>query len=52
MPVETPAPWAGRLARLRGELERARIDALIVIHPPNLRAAGLEAAIARGSARP
>src|SRR4051812_14742152 len=37
MPVETSAPWAGRLARLRAELERARVDALIVSHPPNLR---------------
>jgi len=37
MPVDTSAPWAGRLARLRGELERARVDALIVSHPPNLR---------------
>ena len=37
MPVETSAPWADRLARLRAELERARMDALIVSHPPNLR---------------
>ncbi|MEO7274129.1 MAG: aminopeptidase P family N-terminal domain-containing protein, partial [Vicinamibacterales bacterium] len=37
MPAGTSAPWAGRLARLRVELGRARVDALIVTHPPNLR---------------
>jgi Xaa-Pro aminopeptidase len=33
----TSAPQAARLARLRGSLENARIDALVVSHPPNIR---------------
>jgi Xaa-Pro aminopeptidase len=37
MVVETSAPWAARRARLRADLENARIDALVVTHPPNIR---------------
>ena len=37
MVAVTSAPQAARLARLRAELERARIDALVVSHPPNMR---------------